>query len=35
LVSDDGSKEILILSNSAVTAIIVKARKPKTEDDVG
>jgi len=35
LVSEDGSKEILIPSNSLVTAIIVKARKPKTEDDVG
>ncbi|MEM2448722.1 MAG: mechanosensitive ion channel, partial [Candidatus Bathyarchaeia archaeon] len=35
LISEDGSKEILIPSNSVVTAIIVKVRKSKTEDDFG
>ncbi len=35
LISEDGSKEILIPSNSVVTAIIVKARKPRAEDDFG
>lgn len=35
LISEDGSNEILIPSNSVVTAIIIKARKPKVEDDFG
>lgn len=35
LVSEDGSKEILIPSNSVVTAIIIKVRKSKTEEEFG
>ncbi len=35
LVSEDGSNEILIPSSSVITAIIVKVRRPKTEDDFG
>lgn len=33
LTSEDGSSEILIPSNSIITAIIVKRRKVKTEED--
>ena len=35
LISEDGLKEILIPSNSVVTAIIIKVRASKIEDDFG